>query len=240
MALSNDLRTLQPNAQGLRPGLMIDPLESPGFQISEEETDAIIRQTLAAQPRLKGREALPDIVPQDELTGRRRNKRHIVTTRVSPCVSQPTEPAAARAPDTKSVPPVDLGTARPRRSWRKPVMYGGLGLFIYVWPWAIPIAIFVTFWVVLIACATLGSDWIGRSVSWVFLRVQKRSPARAERLLDRADAMALRFDVVLDRLPERWSEGMYLPDLSHLRQAVSEQNDRADPFDRITSEALQT
>jgi hypothetical protein len=45
-----------------------------------------------------------------------------------------------------------------------------------------------------------------------------------------------RIDVVLDKLPERWTEGIYLPDIDGSEtQAVSD--DQPDPFDRLTEQA---
>lgn len=48
-----------------------------------------------------------------------------------------------------------------------------------------------------------------------------RRPEKAERLRRRADSLAMRWDQVLDRMPERWAGWLALPDFDSLRPIQS-------------------
>lgn len=238
MTVSHDMQSMQAYSRALRPGLHLEPLESSGQAVSDEETDAIIRQILteSAPPRRRGvlpragRDKLPDIAPQEELLRRPPTPRQ---------ARAETQGAEAPAPALDPVLyPAETRAPRDRaRLIRRLAALAVLGGFVWMWPWAIPLTLFVMLWIAVIVCATVGSDWIGRSVLRAWLWLDGRDPARAERLRARADALALRLDRVLDRLPERWTAGLYLPDFSRAALVPGEAEERPDPFARIAAEA---
>lgn len=237
MSLSQETELLEPWTRALRPGLRLDPLESAGREISEAETEAVIRQVLCenAPPRsgrATGRAALPDLAPQEELSARK-------AARAARQAREAAAAPAAAAPPVEDLRPEPAARPRPaaRKLLRRALPWVALGAVVWLWPWAIPIALFVAFWVVLIVCATVGSDWIGRGTLRLYRWLEARNPDRAERLRVRADAVALRLDGLLDRLPDRWTEGLYLPDFSRAALSPDTLDDRPDPFDRIAAEA---
>lgn len=228
MSHTHELQGLQAYSRALRPGLRLEPLESAGHEVSDEETSAIIRQILTENlPPRSGRKALPDIAPQEELSDLRR----------APTPRQQRAGAGADhapAPVTETQAP----DRPPRRPFpvRKVAWFAGLAVLVYMWPWALPLGLFVLVWVAVIVNATVGSARIGRGMRRAYRWLDRRNPERAERLRARADRAALRLDRLLDRLPERWTAGLYLPDFS--REALMPETcpDRPDPFDRIAAE----
>jgi hypothetical protein len=79
----------------------------------------------------------------------------------------------------------------------------------------------LAFAVLAVVCAflTLGHDgfWLRamRLGSWY----ATRNPQRAARLQKMLDAFAMRWDMILDRLPEGSVDGLYLPDFSEMATA---------------------
>ncbi|MCZ4353709.1 hypothetical protein O4H61_14415 [Roseovarius aestuarii] len=248
MPFAHETTSLRGHEYELRPGLRLNPLQSASAQVSEAETDKIIAQTLAQNRKVEARAAMPDIADQDELLGlagrnaRRDARRQEAAAARLNTVAQ----SAAVSGPTRQVEDLTGGATRFRmpnvpgvnsRSLRRVVLITGLAAFVYVWPWVIPLTLFVAFWTVLIALAALGSDRIGERVLQMFLWLNARNPDRAERLRQRADGLAMRVDALLDRLPERWTEGLYMPDLSRAALIPQDMDDRPDPFDRIAAES---
>ena len=121
------------------------------------------------------------------------------------------------------------------RPTRKHLIYAVLALIMVVRPWLLPCVLLLIFWAVVIAYLTLGPDRVTEIVATRWYKLRERRPALAERLRQRADKIALRIDAVLDRLPEKWTNGLYLPDLSEAA-LLGAQDDRPDPFDRLAKE----
>lgn len=119
---------------------------------------------------------------------------------------------------------------------KKHVVYALLAFIVLTRPLLLPLVLLVLFWVVLIVYLSLGPDRARELVVANWLRLQKRNPKLAERLRQRADRFAERFDRVLDWLPERWAEKLSLPDFSK----TSDLDSRPDPFDRLVSETRQS
>ena len=104
------------------------------------------------------------------------------------------------------------------------------------WPWLIPGLLFLTFWAGLIAYFSLGPDRVSELVVSAWAKFEKRSPERAARSLARIQAAADRIDGWLARLPERWTDGIYLPDLGRSQVIEAASEPKGDPFDRLASE----
>lgn len=110
-------------------------------------------------------------------------------------------------------------------------------LAVMIWrPWLIPGLLFLTFWLGLIAYFTLGPERVSELVQAGWERFSRRFPERAGRILARVQHGADRMDGWLARLPERWTDGIYLPDLG--RSTVNENpvEERDDPFEKLAAE----
>ena len=108
---------------------------------------------------------------------------------------------------------------------------------IVVWrPWLIPGLLFVLFWVGLIAYLTMGPDRVSEVAQgrWEWFRA--RFPERAERVMGWMQRSADRMDGWLARLPERWTDGVYLPDLGRSQADAEPADAQPDPFDRLAAE----
>ena len=244
MPLTHDLHPSDLHKLALRPGLRLEPLESAGGEIPDEETDAVIQQTLDmhishVQPR--GRDALPDIEPQSKLDALRKRKR--VPKQKKPAIVPEIVPderndfadQADRTPADTSVelPQSDGVKMKERRAWIKPAVISALCVIFLFRPIWVIAPVFILFWSVLILFALVRAERLSRLYCWY----AERRPERAEKLRRRADALAMKFDAILDRLPGRWAEVLSLPDFS--RSALDPDNDdeRPDPFSKIAAEA---
>lgn len=108
---------------------------------------------------------------------------------------------------------------------------------IVLWrPWLIPGLLFVAFWVALIVYLTLGPDRVAEIAYGRWQWFSARYPERAGRLLTRAQRGADRLDGWLARLPERWTDGIYLPDLGRSQSEAGPVEDQPDPFDRLAEQ----
>ena len=127
-----------------------------------------------------------------------------------------------------------LARVRNYRPTRKHVFFAVIAVIVCLRPWLIPITLFIAFWVFLIAYLTLGPDRVAELVVGGWRRLHARRPELAENIRKRAEAMAIRIDAVLDRLPGKWTDGLYVPDFSQPEHNAEE---RPDPFDRLAKEA---
>lgn len=110
-------------------------------------------------------------------------------------------------------------------------------LVVMVWrPWLIPGLVFVLFWVGLIAYLTLGPDRISEIAAARWEWFQRRHPERAEAMLGKVQRGADRVDGWLARLPESWTDGIYLPDFGRSASESGALDDQPDPFDRLAAE----
>ncbi len=130
-------------------------------------------------------------------------------------------------------------SGEPKVKWQptKKQIVAVLIIAVAIWkPWLIPGLLFLLFWVSLIVYFSLGPDRVTELVlgGWEFF--EKRQPERAARWLARIQSGADRVDGWLARLPERWTDGIYLPDLGRSGVGGDALDDRPDPFDRLSSE----
>ncbi len=241
MAYSDDEVT-QVHLRALRSGMRLTALKSPPTKVSEAEIDAVIAKTLAENRQIAARAALPEIAHQDELTGLagRNARREAVqdgaaAARLRNVSAQyaPQKPAAKTIEDLTGRTPTIL---QKLKAWPLlAFLFAAVVAIFALAPWVIPLALLLGAGFVV----ALGSDRVAGGLTRIYHWRHARNPARAERFRNRIDQLATGMDAVLDRLPERWTTGLYMPDFS--REALLEDIDqgRPDPFDRIAAEMRQ-
>lgn len=108
---------------------------------------------------------------------------------------------------------------------------------VVIWrPWLVPLLLFVALFSALIAYLTLGPDRVAELIAARWEWFQKRYPERAEIVLGKAQRGADRLDAWLAKLPEKWTDGVYLPDLGRSDADGKPLDDKPDPFDRLAAE----
>lgn len=231
--MSDEINGLYVDPRDVRPGLRLKPLQSRSARVSEEEIDHVIAKTLASSRQQDARAALPNVADQDSLLGLAgRNARRDAAAREA-AEGRRSESAARVAPKVE-----DLTGRRVPSVWRRRLLIAAPFVLIMLWkPWLIPGVILVTFWGAVALLAVLGGERLSEMFVRFYLWLNQRNPARAERVRDRADRLAMRLDALLDRLPEGWTEGLYMPDFSRASLTGEALDDRPDPFDRIAAEA---
>lgn len=106
-----------------------------------------------------------------------------------------------------------------------------LVLSILAWPWKVlwltllvPLALVITW-------ASVGSEGCAElTVRW-HARLKARDPDKAERIRLRAAATSRAVARALDRLPERWTQGLYLPDFEP--EGYVPEKLKVDPFEEL-------
>lgn len=126
---------------------------------------------------------------------------------------------------------------RSYRPTRKHVAWAVVAGLVLYRPLIVPLVALLLVWLALIAYLTLGPDRWGEILGGAWQRLHARKPELAERIRQRADLFAERFDRVLDRLPEAWADRLALPDFS---ASATTDTDKPDPFDRLAAEARET
>lgn len=100
------------------------------------------------------------------------------------------------------------------------LIWGLLCLFAVLRPWLV--VGLVVFAVILLigALLILGFDEFWEQVAKLVRWYGKRRPQRAVALHRMLDGFAMTWDGILDRFPESWVDGLYLPDFSELEAAA--------------------
>ncbi|WP_371225955.1 hypothetical protein [Roseovarius sp. 2305UL8-3] len=186
-----------------------------------KSADELIRAVMSDQKRVVSRNALPDLEPVPEEIDPREAKR---ARKILAAAQKGKHPGLRDRISSR------ITGYRPRV---KHILLAALALVMFFRPWLIPGLLFVAFWVVLVAYLTMGHDRMVEIISNGWDRFVKRYPKRAERLRQRADRFALKFDAMLDRLPDSWAEKLALPDLSQPSKPDESLDERPDPFDRL-------
>jgi len=244
------------HARALRPGLRLDPMDGHGAQISDEDTDAVIRAVLsegagsAAVPRgPTRRRALPAIAPQDEYaTARRRRRTRTVRSETSkpaaealPESERPELAASnmqaeyaiyAEVPDVPGTEPEREARTGDRR-WLRPAIIGAFVAAAILRPWLVLLPLFLGFWAVTLFVAFLGDGSFGEGFGRIYRWMKERNPARAERLRARMDGLAMRVDDLIDRVPGGFLDALALPDFSDAALDPQIGEGRPDPFTRL-------
>ncbi len=208
------------------------------------ETMSLIRDMITehpptpASPRQATRAASqPDPVAavQDDIATSPR-----ASARIRPIEHVMAEPDAAPLPaPAPSLVRTLIGTAiahiKGFRPTRRQIIAAALILVVLIWPaWVIFFAV-LNLIVVLGVFLCFGGDrvWGGvvRALSWYI----QRAPERGTRLTARIDRFADRWDGILDRFPDGWVDGLYLPDVRALLEADKLHDDALNArFDRMS------
>lgn len=111
-------------------------------------------------------------------------------------------------------------------------------LIIFFKPWVLPLVLFVLLWLSLILFLVLGGARISELLQAGWRGYARRRPEASARMLARLQRSADRVDGLLARLPEKWADGIYTPDLG---RSTSEWSAAAvadlaeDPFDKLAA-----
>ena len=111
-----------------------------------------------------------------------------------------------------------------------------LALVILLKPWLIPLVLFMLVWLALIVFLLLGSARISELSEGAWIWYQSKRPDRAQKIIERLQRAADRVDGLLARLPERFSDGIYTPDLGRSERDMALENvelPQDDPFERL-------
>lgn len=234
------------------------PADACSPEIAAKNADSVISKLMIEQKREKSRMHLPELAPEAEAeTPKAKPVTHPRKTdaAIKAVVAVEKSPKAkARKVRSFKFNPLNMvksklkalikpeqlmAKVRGYRPTRKHVFFASIALIVFLRPWLIPAILFVTFWVVLIAYLTLGPDRVAELVSNGWQRLRARRPELAETIRQKADRMALRVDKLLDRLPTKWTENLYLPDFSQPVEKPDEFEARPDPFDRLATKTQQ-
>jgi len=150
-------------------------------------------------------------------------------------------PLRRRAPHSEDHP--DEGRqAMPRKRavlYAKLAALAGAALLLVWKPWLVPLLIFLTIWLALVLFLLLGSTRISELTAKAWAFYCARRPKRAARIYKALQRGADRADGLLARLPEKWTEGIYTPDLGRSELGLSAARRAAledDPFSRLARE----
>ncbi len=128
---------------------------------------------------------------------------------------------------------VSLKLPRYKPTVRQAALAAGI-LVMVVKPWLLPILLVLVLAVLLVSYWTLGHDRsveVGVRAMEVF---RKYCPELAARLEERARNGLRRVNAMVEKLPEKWTEGLYLPDLEPASDKPEKMQN--DPFDRLTAD----
>lgn len=220
--------------------MRLTPLQSRGAQLSEEEIDDMIARTLQEERQIEARAALPAIASQDELSGQSGRTARREARQQEAAEARLQAVSAAHAPK----PQVEDLSRPPRRTMRSfvPRLWSGALVgcalaVIWIWPWVIAVALIGAILLPVIRAIALGSDGVASLLARLYRWRHARHPERAERMRARIDQFAVWTDGILDRLPEGWTTGLYMPDFSREALLPDAAGEAPDPFDRLRAEA---
>lgn len=143
---------------------------------------------------------------------------------------------------------------RPRRDWRKAIAralrpakqfmlrpeaprelaLALLAVSAIVWPWIVAGFVALVVVVVTITWFTLGPDRVAELVVDWHARLALRDPDKAETIRLRAARVSRAITRTVERLPDRWTTGFYLPDFEPSQDMPEKMKD--DPFDRLKAQ----
>lgn len=109
-----------------------------------------------------------------------------------------------------------------------------LAAIVFWQPWYIVFLFFLTCLLALVVYLTLGHERIIEfGESW-YERLQRRDPERADALRRRAAKVSAKVTSLIERLPEKWTWGIYLPDFNET--TITHEKMKSDPFDRLAAQ----
>lgn len=236
MAFADELTVSHVHNHAPRTGLSLTPLQSRGIQLSEAEIEHVVARTLSEARQIEARSALPAIATQAELSGQ--------SGRIARRAAQQEEAAAARldAVAAQYHPPQSIveDLTGPRAGlphvapWvRRSVLALALAGVVWLWPWILVVTVVAALAVPPICAIALGSENVVGALARLYRWRHARHPEHAERMRACVNRFAMRMDAILDRLPEGWTTGLYMPDFSREALLPMEQPQLPDPFDRL-------
>jgi len=81
---------------------------------------------------------------------------------------------------------------------------------------------------------SLGPDRVNELVAAWYDRLRQRDPAKAETIRRRAARSSRQISAIIDRLPDNWTTGLYLPDFEEPEELPEKM--KVDPFDRLAAQ----
>lgn len=143
---------------------------------------------------------------------------------------------AVQASETQSVGTALVARLRQYHPSRKLSVFIAI-VAVMIWrPWLLPGLLFLTLWIALIVYLTVGPDRLAELITPLRARLAARYPDKAAEIRRRAQIGADRVEALLEKLPARWREGIYLPDLGRSGDDIAGLESRPDPFERLTAE----
>lgn len=176
-------------------------LKSPPRELDEADIDRVVQEIIREEI------AAPKLKPRKTLP------------ELAPAL--PFEPESEEA---------SLGKPRYQPKLRHSAAILALALMIG-WPWLLPTFLGLAIILPVVACLVLGRKRIGKVVASGFSRFHQLSPAQAESLRGWAMRRVAGMERMLARLPNRWTAGLYLPDLGPTPESAEKM--QQDPFDRL-------
>lgn len=220
-----------------------------------DAAERMVRKMMAEQAHTSAADRLPELAPpepqgmrpavqtgQKVWSSRRQQWQDAVLDSPDPDHLDRIRPRPADPPEPDATAQKGRRAGHRRVGWpggirigRGPVVLGVLVLLVIWKPGLVLAVVMAPVILMVIAYLTVGHDRIAEISADRWRRFEARWPKRAERLRKRADALALTWDTVLDRLPESWAERLALPDVS--RSGGLSLDDAPDPFERLAKEA---
>lgn len=108
-----------------------------------------------------------------------------------------------------------------------------LVIFVIAWPWKVLWLTLLIPLAALITWASVGNEGCAELVVAWHGRLKARDPDKAERIRLRAAAASRALGRGLDRLPERWTQGLYLPDFEP--EGYVPDTLKVDPFEELAA-----
>lgn len=108
-----------------------------------------------------------------------------------------------------------------------------LVIFVIAWPWKVLWLTLLIPLAALITWASVGNEGCTELVVAWHGRLKARDPDKAERIRLRAAAASRALGRGLDRLPERWTQGLYLPDFEP--EGYVPDTLKVDPFEELAA-----
>lgn len=110
-------------------------------------------------------------------------------------------------------PRLSLGVLRRRPNWQE-ITLGALLTWFLLDPVRVASIFLLIVCSCILLCYAIGAGRVGRLLARGHARIAKRNPARAERLRSAAERLVDAVAELASWLPEYWTDGLYLPDLS--------------------------
>lgn len=172
------------------------------------ETDQMIRALVVAEKRSAKRHAFPELEPPVEAPVGRR--------------------ARAAGPGRRGLRPALPGL-------RHVVLCAGL-VFLLVYPLVAAAVMLLPLCTGIVVYLTLGPDRSAETLAALWEILARRRPALARSLQQHGDALALKYDALLDRVPGRWADALARRDLARAPRCHPP-DAGPDPFDRLRQPA---